>query len=125
MQEDGSELATQLWNTGHPVASSILAYPEGRAALASARHAKRLTQAGYREALEDFETSHSELLVVAIDYRLARHAGQLAEELGLRGYDAVHLASSLALGPDTTVIAWDIDLNRAANDSGLAVAPAP
>jgi predicted nucleic acid-binding protein len=107
------------------VTSSILAYPEGRAALASARRAERLTQTGYRAALEDFETTHSELLVVAIDDPLARHAGELAEGLGLRGYDAVHLASSLALGPDTMVITWDLDLNRAAHDSGLAVAPAP
>ncbi len=125
MQEDGSELAAQLWNVRHPAASSILAYPEGRAALASARRAGRLTPTGYRQALEDFEAAHSELVVVGIDDRLARHAGQVAEELGLRGYDAVHLASSLALGPDTTVITWDVDLNRAANDSGLAVAPAP
>jgi len=105
------------------VASSILAYSEGRAALASARRGERLTPTGYRKALEDFETTLSELLVIAIDDRLARHAGQLADELRLRGYDAVHLASSLALGPETTVIAWDLDLSRAAGDSGLAVAP--
>jgi predicted nucleic acid-binding protein len=125
VREEGSELAAQLWNARHPAASSILAYPEGRAALASARRARRLTPTGYRKALQDFETSHSELLVVAIDERLARHAGELAEGLALRGHDAVHLASSLALGPDTTVVTWDRDLNRAANDSGLAVAPAP
>jgi len=100
-------------------------YPEGRAALASARRAGGLTPTVYRKALEDFETSHSELLVVAIDDRLARHAGQVAEDLGLRGYDAVHLASSLALGADTTVITRDLELSRAADHSGLAVAPAP
>ena len=124
VSEVGSELATRLWETGHPAASSILAYPEGRAALASARRTGRLTPTGYRKALEDFEACHSELLVVGIDDRHARRAGQLAEEFGLRGYDAVHLASSLALGPDTVVITWDLDLKRAAGDSGLAVAPA-
>ncbi len=63
--------------------------------------------------------------MIAIDDRLASHAGGRAEELSLCGYDAVHLATSLALGPDTTVVTWHLDLNRAAHVSGLAVAPAP
>jgi len=125
VQEEGSELAAQLWSTRHPAAASIVAYPEGRAALALARRAGRLTPTGYRTALEHWEATHGELHVIAIDDRLARHAGELAEKLSLRGYDAVHLASSLALGPDTTVITWDLEFNRAAHVSGLAVAPAP
>ena len=125
VQEDGSELAAELWSTQHSAASSILAYPEGRAALASARRAGRLTAPGYRKALAHWEATHGGLLVVTIDDRLARHAGELDEELSLRGYDAVHLASSLALGPDTAVITWDLDFKRAAHVCGLAVAPAP
>jgi len=61
--------------------------------------------------------------VVGIDEDLARQAGELADELALRGYDAVHLASALALGPATTVLTWDVDLSAAAHESGLAVAP--
>lgn len=122
--EDGSELVAELWGTRHRAASSSLSYPEGRAALAAARRAGRLTANGYRRALEDFEAAQSELLLVGIDEPLARHAGELADDLGLRGYDAVHLASSLALGADTTLIAWDNDLRQAATRSGCAVAPA-
>jgi predicted nucleic acid-binding protein len=62
--------------------------------------------------------------VVGIDESLARHAGDLADELALRGHDAVHLASALALGRATTFITWDVDLSAAAHESGLAVAPA-
>lgn len=62
--------------------------------------------------------------MVGIDSPLARHAGELAEALELRGYDAVHLASALALGADTTLVTWDQDLKRAAAESGCAVAPA-
>ena len=65
----------------------------------------------------------SELMLVGIDGPLTRHAGELAEELELRGYDAVHLASALALGTDTTLVTWDEDLKRAAAHSGCAVAP--
>jgi predicted nucleic acid-binding protein len=62
--------------------------------------------------------------VVGIDEDLRLRAGELADELGLRSYDAVHLASALALGPATTFITWDVDLSAAAHESGLAVAPA-
>jgi uncharacterized protein len=66
----------------------------------------------------------SELLLVGIDTTLTRRAGDLAENLALRGYDAVHLASALALGDDTTVVTWDEDLRRGAVQSRCAVAPA-
>lgn len=122
--EDGSELVAEMWGTRYRVASSILSYPEGRAALAAARRSGRLGATGHGRAREDFESLESELLLVGIDAALTRHAGQLAEEFALRGYDAVHLASALAVGRPTTLISWDRDLRRAATQSGCAIAPA-
>jgi predicted nucleic acid-binding protein len=122
--EDGSELVADLWATRHRGTSSILSYPEGRAALAAARRGGRLTANGYDRACEDFESLQRELLLVGIDAQIARQAGQLAEELALRGYDAVHLASALAVGGTITLISWDQDLRGAATQSGCAVAPA-
>jgi predicted nucleic acid-binding protein len=66
----------------------------------------------------------SELTLVGVDAQLAREAGELAEKLRLRGYDAVHLASALGLSTDTTLVSWDEDLRRASARSGCAVAPA-
>jgi len=113
-----------LWDTRLRAASSILCYPEGRAALAAARRGRRLSATGYGRACQEFESLQGELVLVGIDGPLARHAGELAEELELRGYDAVHLASALALGSDSTLVTWDEDLRRAAAQSGCAVAPA-
>jgi predicted nucleic acid-binding protein len=113
-----------LWDTRLRAASSILCYPEGRAALAAARRGRRLSATGYGRARQEFESLQGELVLVGIDGPLARHAGELAEELELRGYDAVHLASALALGSDSTLVTWDEDLRRAAAQSGCAVAPA-
>lgn len=125
MVEDGSDLAAELWGTAHPVASSILSYPEGRAALAAAHRADRLTVRHHTQAVADFEQVQRELLLVDVDQALARHAGQLADDLALRGYDAVHLATALALGDgDVTLVTWDGDLGEAALEVGLAVAPA-
>jgi uncharacterized protein len=114
----------ELWGTRLRAASSILSYPEGRAALAAARRGRRLSAAGYGRAREEFESLQSELVLVGIDDPLARRAGELAEEHELRGYDAVHLATALALGADITLVTWDEDLRRAAAQRECAVAPA-
>jgi predicted nucleic acid-binding protein len=115
-------VAAELWNARVPGASSILSYPEGRAALAAARRSQRLSAPAHRRATDEFEAIHGELLLVGIDEQLARDAGELAQKLALRGYDAVHLASALALGTDTTFVSWDEDLRRAAARSRCAVA---
>lgn len=121
--EDGSEMAAEMWGSAYPVASSILAYPEGRAALAAARRLDRLGKEKHREALAVFEQLYGELLTVGVDQELAARAGEHAESLGLRGYDAVHLATALELGdPEVILVTWDRDLGRAAERVGLGVA---
>jgi len=122
--EEGSDVAEELWATSHPAVSSILYYPEGRAALAAARRGARLPTASHARALDEFESLKAELSLIGIDAQLAREAGQLAEKLALRGYDAVHLASALSTGEETTLVSWDKDLRRAASESGCAIAPA-
>ena len=121
--EDGSDLAAELWSSAHPAASSILAYPEGRAALAAARRLGRLGEEDHREALAAFEALYPELTRVGVDQELAVRAGEHAEDLALRGYDAVHLATALELGDEEIVlVTWDRDLAQAAEQVGLGVA---
>jgi predicted nucleic acid-binding protein len=116
-------LAARLWNSAYLAASSILSHPEGRAALAAALRGKRLSAAGHARALAEFEEVQRELALVGIDESLARQAGELAEELELRGCDAAHLATALDLGDeDVVLVTWDGDLSRAAESSGLGVA---
>ena len=56
---------------------------------------------------------------------LAQRAGEITDERALRGYDAVHLASALALGPgETILVTWHRDLSDAAVGADLAVVPA-
>lgn len=98
---------------------------EGRAALAAASRAGRLTDPGYEQALGGFGVLCDELYVVAVDSELTQRAAELSEEHSLRGYDAIHLASALVLGPETAMVTWDRELARAAGDAGLALAPKP
>lgn len=116
-------MAAELWGSAYPATSSILAYPEGRAALAAARHLDRLGEAEHRQALAAFEELYPELVTVGVDRELAMRAGEYAEDLGLRGYEAVHLATALELGDrEVVLVTWDWDLARAAERVGLGVA---
>jgi len=62
-----------------------------------------------------------ELYVVELAPELAHRAGELAQEHGLRGYDAVHLASALTLADDGLVfVTGDGKLAAAAKAAGVA-----
>ena len=122
MLEDGSELAVELWATGHFASSSVLCYPEGRAALAAARRGERLTSDEYLTATGDFEATPGELHLLGWTSLLPGKRESSQRDLGLRGYDAVHLASALAIGADA-IVTWDTKLSDGARRSGLGVAP--
>ena len=84
-----------------------------------------MTARAHHRAVAELDALHAELVIVGVDEALAQRAGEIADERALRGYDAVHLASALALGPGKTILAtWDRDLSTAAVDAGLAIAPA-
>jgi uncharacterized protein len=122
--EPGSPAARQLWDGATRVASVRLVYPEARAALAQARRAGRLTARQLRTAVRSLDDHCSQLDLVEVSEQLANHAGELAEQHELRGYDAVHLAAALLIDdPDLVLAAGDLDLLAAATASGLATAP--
>lgn len=124
VDESGSDIAAETWDAAEDVSACLLAYPESCAALAAARRGRRLTPARYGQAKVSFEQLWKTIFVVGVDEDAARRAGDLAESHGLRGYDAVHLASALALDDDQIVIAtWDVDLWKAARREHLAVTP--
>lgn len=124
--EPGSELAAELWDRAELVLSSQLVYPEARAAAAAARRGRRITPATLRRAVDRIDELCAEVDFIGLDPVLSHTAGDLAEVHGLRGYDAVHLATALSIDRDSMVVAtWDGDLARAAVAAGCAVSPPP
>jgi uncharacterized protein len=122
LAEEGSALALELWSSGYQAAASVLAYPEGRAALAAAGRSNRLPERLYGEALENFDRAYEEIVTVGVDLQLAVAAGALASEFSLRGYDSVHLATALQLSDrHVALVTWDQALTRAGVEAGLAV----
>jgi uncharacterized protein len=124
IQEQESDMAAALWDGADAVITSRLAYAEARAALAAAHRLGRLTSRDHATAKRAFEAVWRELRLLELGKEIVRAAGELAEQLALRGYDAVHLASALAAsGGDFVLATWDRDLGSAALALGLAVAP--
>jgi uncharacterized protein len=120
--EAGSARAAALWDGADRVVSARLVYPQGRAALAQAQRLGRLTARQLRAAVAAFDSKYEEFDLVEVDDLLARHAGQLAEAHGLRGYDAVHLAAAHRVrDPDLVVVAGDEALLSAATAEGMAI----
>jgi uncharacterized protein len=75
-----------------------------------------------------FDRGWPDLVRTRVTERLIRHASTLAWTLGLRGYDAVHLASAAAwqqaLGRDVTIASFDTALWMAARKIALNSYPA-
>jgi predicted nucleic acid-binding protein len=114
-----------LWNACDAALSSRLAHPEVCAALAAAGRNHDLTEAEASAAASDWELFWASVRPVELSADVEQAAGSLAATHRLRGADAVHLASALALGStDLTVAVWDERLHAGAVAVGLAVAPA-
>jgi len=122
LSEAGSEVADEVWDAADSVLTSQIAYPELRAALAAAQRSRRISSHQLRRCVADAARLFEEMRIVGIDARLAAEAGELAERVALRGYDAVHLAAALAIDGDNVVFAtWDRDLAAGVAASGLPV----
>jgi predicted nucleic acid-binding protein len=121
IDEDGSERAMTIWSSADAIASVNLIVVEARAALAAAKRVRRLTDAQHRSAVTELEALVSDLHIVPVTAELVARAAELAEEEGLRGYDAVHLAAALTVEA-TVLSSADTVLYAAAARCGLHVA---
>jgi predicted nucleic acid-binding protein len=125
VEEPGSDLAAELWDGCDAPVASRLAYPEVCAALAAAAPGQALTGSESDAAARSWEEFWAATRPVELNAAVQRHAGELARTRALRGADAVHLASALAIGdPDLVMAVWDRRLHEGACTSGLRVAPA-
>jgi predicted nucleic acid-binding protein len=117
--EVGADAIRKLLEEATIVATSRLAYPETRAALARRRREGALRPRAFALAKRTFEADWHRYFAVEVTAPLCREAGELAERYRLRGYDSVHLASFAEVarqaGPrETRFSSVDRALNRAA-----------
>jgi predicted nucleic acid-binding protein len=90
VQEEGSDLAAELWDGCDAALASRLAYPEVRAALAAACRNHDLSEDDLDTAEQAWEQYWAAVRPVELTAAVERHAGHLARSHALRGADAVH-----------------------------------
>jgi hypothetical protein len=123
LDEPGSDDARELFMSSTLIQSSWLLAPESNAALARARRDRRLRPGGEARAFDVLSGLLAEVEMLPLEQTLAERAGDLAATLGLRGGDAVHLASyELIEDVESVLVAADGDLAHAALSLGHAVA---
>lgn len=126
--EAGSPEVEALIDGARAVGTAVISRAEVAAALARAARLGLITREAGTKALQAFNADWEHLVRLQLGEPLAARAAALAWEHGLRGYDAVHLASALAwsesLGETVAVATYDRELRRGAQASGLGAWPA-
>lgn len=127
VQEPGSKELRAIAAKAEAMAASVAAYPEARAAFARLKAQGISTEAKHQQRLAQLNLDWENLLRIELVPAVVRTAGDLAEVYGLRGFDAIHLASALWLKEQTSTTlyfaAFDLRLRAAAERAGLAVVP--
>jgi predicted nucleic acid-binding protein len=126
--EAGSPEVEALIGEAQAIGTAVISRAEVAAALAKAVRIGLVTREAGAKALQAFNADWEHLVRLQLGEPRAARAAALAWEHGLRGYDAVHLASALAwseaLGETVAVATYDRELWRGAKASGLSVGPA-
>lgn len=124
ISESGSAVAARLWEEADRVVASRLMYVEAAAALAMAQRMGRIKGSTHLSARRAVDRLHQSVDCVEVTPALIYRAAGLAEQLQLRGYDAVHCASAEAVADDDLVVSsGDRDVLRACHRLGLSTAP--
>ncbi len=125
--EVGSTEVGGLVGRAEAVGTAIISRAEVAAALAKALRLRILPREEAASALEAFNREWEDLVRLQMTEILLSRAASLAWSLGLRGYDAVHLASAIfwedMLGAPVTVATYDRQLWEAAKATGLIAWP--
>lgn len=121
IDEEGSDRAGLVWDAADALVSVRLIIVEARAALASATRGGRLTTRQHEQARNELWALLGDIHLAEVTEDLISRAADLAEDEGLRGYDAVHLAAALHLGASVLTSADDA-LCEAAGRNGMYVA---
>lgn len=117
--EEGSDSVRSLVDEADLVTTSVVAFAEARSAFARLAREETLSTEGLTAVRSAFLRDWDSFLKIRVLKRVYERAGELTEEHGLRGFDALHLASWLEVvgrdGDEEVLFsAFDIRLTAAA-----------
>lgn len=126
--ETGSAEVAAVLDRARAIATAVISRAEVTAALARAVRIGLAPREDAAAALAGFDADWGDLIRLEVNEPVVARAAALAWAQGLRGYDAVHLASALmwqeSLGDPVTLATYDRELWRGARNAGLQPWPA-
>ncbi len=93
--EAGTEQVIAAVEAAEVAATSAVTYAEARSALSRRLREGHLKRAQHQQLVAKLDEHWQSLAVIDVDPTLSQFAGGLAEGHGLRGFDAIHLASAV------------------------------
>jgi len=127
ISEPGSREVEALLREAEVVGTGLITRAEVSAAVARLVRTRSLKRTEGEAILKAFRKLWSELTAIQLTEAVVAEADNLAWEQGLRGYDAVHLASAMSwqrgLDRDVTLATFDVDLWEAGQHVGLGIWP--
>jgi len=124
--EQGTEKILNQVHEAETVATSIVTYAESRAAFARKWREKDLGDKDHTKIKTDLRRDWNRYYIIDIFDETVNLAGDLAETHGLRGFDAIHLASAVilarAVDAPITFSSADLKLCQAAAKENLSPA---
>lgn len=128
-QEKNSTEVIAAWKSSWGIATSAVAYAEVLAAVYRKALEVRVRKERVKGVISVFQEDWSSFIIVEVDNRLNETIHKVIARYALRGFDAIHLASALAIGSVVTdrflFGCYDETLNHAARAEGLQTLSSP
>lgn len=125
IREQGTDEVNQWMAQADFKATSLITLAEANAALSRTLRMKIISQGTGEEAIRLLRKQWPLYLKTPMTEKTVARAAELAWDLGLRGYDAVHLASAelwqAALGEPAILVTYDRQLAESGRRIGLEV----
>ena len=126
-EEKHSSEVISAWKSSLGISTSAVAYAELLAAVYRKASETRANKSLFQSVVSTFQEDWSSFIIVEVDNRLNETIHKVIANHGLRGFDAIHLASALAIGSavaDNFLFAcYDEKLRQAARAEGLETLP--
>jgi len=126
-EEKNSAEVISAWKSSLGISTSAVAYAELLAAVYRKASETRANKSLFERVVSTFQEDWSSFIIVEVDNRLNETIHKVIANHGLRGFDAIHLASALAIGSAVTdnffFVCYDERLAQAARAEGLDTLP--
>jgi predicted nucleic acid-binding protein len=124
LDEPGSDIAWGVWDSGAVLATNRISHAELACALETAVRADRYEPGAVDPEVIDGTFLRESAELIEADAGLVDLAAAVGVRHGLRGMDAIHVASAMQLVEfGSTLVSWDDHQRAAAQAEGVPVYP--